>query len=111
MDKESEKKIQELQLIEQNVSNFVMQKQNFQARLMENENALKELNETKKPAYKLIGNLLVNIDKEKLKKELNDEKEVFDLRIKNIEKQEDKLKERAQELQNEVLKFLKKDGK
>jgi prefoldin beta subunit len=94
MDNESERKIQELQLIEQNLSNFLMQKQNFQARLMENENALKELNETKKQTYKLIGNLLVAMDKEKLKKELNDEKEIFDLRIKNIEKQENKLRKK-----------------
>ncbi len=111
MDKESEKKVQELQLIEQNLSNLLVQKQNFQARLLENESASKELEQTKKQSYKIIGNLLVAIDKEKLKKDLSEEKEIFDLRIKNIEKQDNKLKERAQELQSEVLRNLKKDGK
>ena len=104
MDKDSEKKVQELQLIEQNLSNLLMQKQTFQARLLENENALKELNETKKQSYRIIGNILVAMDKERLKKDLESEKEIFDLRIKNIEKQEDKLKEHAQRLQAEVLK-------
>ncbi|AJF62314.1 MAG: Prefoldin subunit beta [archaeon GW2011_AR20] len=107
MDKDSEKKVQELQLIEQNLSNLLMQKQTFQARLLENENALKELNETKKQSYRIIGNILVAMDKERLKKDLESEKEIFDLRIKNIEKQEDKLKEHAQRLQAEVLKNLK----
>lgn len=111
MDKESEKKIQELQLIEQNLSNSLMQKQTFQARLLENENAIKELQESKKPSYKLIGNILVSIEKDKLKKDLSNEKEIFELRIKNIEKQENKLKERAQELQSEVLKVLNKNDK
>ncbi|MEK6841172.1 MAG: prefoldin subunit [Nanoarchaeota archaeon] len=107
MDKESEKKVQELQLIEQNLSNLVMQKQAFQSRLLENENALRELEETKKQSYRIIGNILVAMDKEKLKKDLLSEKDIFELRIKNIEKQENKLKEKAQELQAEVLKNLK----
>jgi|SRR3989344_3340500 len=105
--KDQEKKIQELQLIEQNLSQLVMQKQNFQARLLENENASNELEQTKKQSYKIIGNLMVAMDKEDLKKDLNSEKEIFDLRIKNIEKQENKLKERAQDLQKEILKELK----
>ena len=107
MDKESEKKVQELQLIEQNLSNLLLQKQTFQSRLLENENALNELENTKKQSYRIIGNLLVAMDKEKLKKDLQNEKEIFELRIKNIENQENKLKDRAKQLQEEVLKNLK----
>mgnify|MGYP001563467945 CR=1 FL=1 len=107
MDKESEKKVQELQLIEQNLSNLLMQKQTFQARLLENENALKEIETSKKQSYRIIGNILVAMDKEKLKKDLTNEKEIFELRIKNIERQEEKFKEKAQQLQAEVLKDLK----
>jgi len=92
---------------DQNLSNLLMQKQTFQSRLLENENALKEISETKKQSYRIIGNLLIAIDKEKLKKDLNNEKEIFDLRIKNIEKQENRLKEHAKELQAEILKNLK----
>ena len=47
------------------------------------------------------------MDKEKLKKDLTNEKEIFELRIKNIERQEEKFKEKAQQLQAEVLKDLK----
>lgn len=109
MVKESEKKIQELQLLEQNIQNLLLQKQTFQARLLENENALKELDKSgKKETYKIIGNIMVSVNKEKLKTDLKNEKEVIELRIKNIEKQESTIKERASRLQQEVLKELKK---
>ena len=105
--KDQEKKIQELQLLEHNLSNLSMQKQSFMSRLMENENALNEINETKKQAYKIVGNIMVAAEKEDLKRELDSEKEILNLRIKSIEKQEGKLKERTQELQKEIMKELK----
>jgi len=105
--KDQERKIQELQLIEQNLSNLLMQKQNFQSRLLENENALREVHETKKQTYKILGSIMVAVEKDQLKKDLDSEKEILDLRIKSIEKQENKLKDRAQELQKEILKELK----
>lgn len=105
--KDQEKKIQELQLMEHNLSNLSMQKQSFMSRLMENENALNEINETKKQAYKIIGSIMVAAEKEELEKELDSEKEILNLRIKSIEKQENKLKERTQELQKEIMKELK----
>ena len=108
MYQDQEKKIQELQIIEQNLSNLLLQKQNFQVRLLENENALKELERTKKQSYKIIGNIMVAMDKEELKKELSSEKDIFNIRIKNIEKQESRLKDKAQELQSEILKTLNK---
>jgi len=42
--KETEKDIAQLQLIEQNLQNFLVQKQTFQTQLLEIDNALKELN-------------------------------------------------------------------
>ena len=50
---------------------------------------------------------MVAMDKNDLTKDLNDETEMLNLRIKSIEKQENKLKERAQELQKEIMKELK----
>ena len=107
MNKETEKKIQQLQLLEQNLQNIVMQKQAFQMQLMENENALNELDKTKKDAYKIIGAIMVNSNKEDLKKELKEQKEVLDLRIKSLEKQEKSFKEKAEEVQKEVMKDIK----
>lgn len=111
MDKETENKIQELQLLEQSLQNLILQKQNFQSRLLENENALKELENLKGESYKIIGTIMVLKDKEELKKDVKSEEEILNLRIKNIEKQENKLKEKMEELQKDVIKKLDKDGK
>jgi len=107
MNKETEEKIQQLQLLEQNLQNVLMQKQTFQMQLMESENALKEINKTKKDVYKIIGTIMVSSNKEELKKELKEQKEVLDLRLKNLEKQENNFKEKAEDIQKEVMKEIK----
>ena len=107
MNKETEKKLNQLQLYEQNIQSLIAQKQNFQAQLMEIENALKELSETKEETYKLIGNILVKKNKEDLINELDSKKEVINIRVKNINKQEEQIKEKAEKLQSEVVKEIK----
>ncbi|MFH0936265.1 MAG: prefoldin subunit [Candidatus Woesearchaeota archaeon] len=105
--KETEQKIAELQLLEQNLQNFMIQKQTFQAQILEIENALKEL-DISKECYKIIGPIMVHSTKEDLKKDLNSKREILNIRIKNIEKQEEKIKEKADSIQSEVLKQIKK---
>jgi prefoldin beta subunit len=104
---ENKKKIEELQLIEQNLQNLLLQKQTFQVRLMENENALKELKDNKKQSYKIIGNIMVAEDNDKLIKELDEEREVLNLRIKSIERQENLIRDKASKIQEEVMQDLK----
>ena len=108
MTKETEQKIQQLQLIEQNFQQILMQKQQFQSQLIEIESALKELEEAKE-AYKIVGNIMVSSSKEDLKKDLEQKKEIINLRIKNFEKQEKSLKEKASSMQAEVMEELKKE--
>jgi len=99
-----------LSMMEQNIQNFSMQKQQFQAQLMEIETAEKELKESKE-AFKIIGNIMVASDKEKVAKELTDKKEVLKTRIESFEKQEEKIKQRAEIMQKEVLDSMKKTQK
>lgn len=106
MSKEVEQKISQLQLIEQNLQNYLMQKQNLQNQLIEIESAQKEL-ETAKKAYKIVGNIMVSSAKEDLVKDLNEKKKIVELRIKNLEKQEDKIKKKAEELKKDVLSNMK----
>lgn len=105
--KEAREKISRLQLIEQNMQQLMLQKQQLQAQAFELENALKQIGATEQ-AYKIIGNVMVAATKEDLKKDLTQKKEVIDLRLSNVEKQEKQLKERAQKLQEEVLSTMKK---
>jgi len=105
MNKEFEEKVNKLSMIEQNSQYLASQRQNFQTQLIEIESALEEL-DTSSDSYKIIGNVMVKSDKETLKKELIEKKNIIDVRIKSIEKQEDKIKNDAKELREEVMKGL-----
>jgi len=104
--KDAEKKISQLQLLEQSLQNLSMQKQQFQLQQVEIESALKEL-ESVKEAYKIVGNIMVLSKREDLKIDLNSKKEIVELRVKNLEKQENQLREKASKLQSEVLEEMK----
>lgn len=106
MKKQTEDKIREMQMIEQSLQNVLVQKQSFQAQLIELESALEEL-EKSSEHYKMVGSIMVKSEKESLKKDLNSKKEMLELRIKNLEKQETQFKDSATKLQAELLKELK----
>lgn len=106
--KETETKLNQLQMLEQSMQNLLMQKQQFQLQQVEIESALKELEKVNE-AYKIVGNIMVLSKKDDLKADLASKKEIIELRIKNMEKQENQLREKASKLQNEVLKGMSKD--
>ena len=109
-DETETQELQQLQALEQNLQNFLTQKQSFQMQLMEVDSALREL-EKVDTAYRIIGNILVEADKAALTEELKSKKEMADIRIRSIEKQEKNLREKAQELQKKVLGKLKSEKK
>ena len=106
--KEAENKLGQLQMLEQSMQNLLMQKQQFQLQQVEIESALKELEKVNE-AYKIVGNIMVLSKKTDLKTDLTSKKEVIELRIKSMEKQENQLREKASKLQSEVLKGMSKD--
>lgn len=110
MDKTTQEKIGKLQLMEQQLQQFAMQKQQFQTQLFEIESAITESSQTTK-AYKIVGNIMIAADKEELKKELTQKKEIVALRIKTIEKQENKIKDEAKSIQEQVMGQMKSPEK
>jgi len=110
MNEETKEKITQLQNLEQNINSLIAQKQQFQAQNMEVDNALAQLKDTDK-VFQIVGNIMVASDKDKAKKELEEKKEIIELRLKTFDKQEDKLRNQANELQQEVMKEMKKDGR
>ncbi len=106
MKKQTEEKIMQMQIVEQNLQNVLIQKQSFQAQLIELDSALEEL-EKSSEQYKIVGSIMVSSEKEELKKDLKSKKEMLEFRVKALEKQESQLKEAATKLQTELLKELK----
>jgi len=106
---QAQEKINQIQMIQQNMQNLSMQRQQFQIQETEIESALTELEKTD-VSYKIIGNIMVKTGKEDLKTDLQEKHEMLKIRISTLEKQENKLREKAESLQQEVLKEIEKDG-
>lgn len=100
----NEQKIQELQLLDQNLQNLLMQKQAFQMELRETQSALKELEKSGEEVFKIIGQLLIRTNKEEMKGELVNKEKIIDLRIHSFDKQEKILSEKIEDIQKAVLK-------
>ncbi len=99
-----DKKIQEMQILEQNLQNLLLQKQAFQMELSETQSALKEIENSGEEVFKIIGQLMIKTDKSKIKQELSNKEKILNLRTKAIEKQETSLTEQSDKLREEVIK-------
>jgi|SRR3989344_3736900 len=102
-----QEQIQQLQNIEQHLQVLLAQKQTFQSQLLEIDNALSELEKTNDKVYKIIGAIMVLANKDSTKSELEERKKVLELRIKSIESQERNFKQKAEDIQEELVKDLK----
>jgi prefoldin beta subunit len=96
-------RIQEIQMLEQNLQNLMMQKQSFQFELSETQEALSELEKSDDEVFKIVGQLLIKSNKEKIKDELSNKEKLIELRVSSIEKQENSLSENLEKLRKEVL--------
>jgi len=101
--KETEEKVRQLQMFEQNMHSIITQKQTFQSQVLEIENALSELKNAEGKVYKIVGTIMIDATRDTLEKDLNERKEVLGLRLKSLKKQEDDFKERAEKIQKEVM--------
>ena len=99
-------KIAQLQLLQQNLQNLLLQKQQLQNKSLEVESALHEI-KTSEKCYKILGHIMVAAPKDALSKELNEKKEINNLRLKNCLSQEEKLKKSIEDTQEEALKEMK----
>ena len=105
--KQTQQKIQEIQVLEQNLNQILMQKQAFQMELNESQNALSEIKVSKDDIFKLIGQIMIKADKKKTEQELTKKNELLTLRLKSIEKQEDEFSHQVDKLREEIMKEIK----
>ena len=97
------KKIQEMQILEQSLQNILLQKQAFQMELSETEMALTEIKNSGDDVFKIIGQLMIKTKKDSSVKELSDKKKIIELRLRNLEKQEESLSTQLEKLRKEIL--------
>lgn len=101
---ETQNMLSQLQQLQQQLQSVMSQKRQAEAYQQEAEEALEEVQNAggEVPMYKAAGHVLVKTDQEKLASELEEKKETYGLRVKTLERQENKLREKLEELQNKL---------
>jgi len=104
----SKEELQQLQMMEQNLQQFSVQKQQYEGELRDTENALNELTKTDE-SFKIIGNVLVKMKQEDLSAELEEKKVMLSKRVETLASQEEKLRSNMKLLQDKVMNSMKND--
>jgi len=79
------------------------QKQQLQIQSITLKQSLEELSKTKeKRVFKAVGNILIQSDTAKVKKELQEKKASIELRLKTVQKQEESLVNKLNKLKSEL---------
>lgn len=105
-EREVSQKIEELQLLENHLQGFLVQKQSTQIELNEIENALSEIEISGDEVYKMTSGFLIKSNRESAKKELDEKKKALNARVAAMEKQEKLIEKDVQKLRAEVNKIV-----
>lgn len=107
---EVQQHVVKLQQLQSQLSQILSEKNVVEGELREINRALDILKDLEPgtPIFKSVGHLLVKVSKENVEKELNDRKEILELRLKSLEKQEQLLRNQLNEVQSKVNEYLAK---
>ena len=106
----------QMQTFQQQYQSAAVQKEGLTIQKLELDKALEELARTKdgEDVYKAVGPILIKSSKSEMTKELSERLETIEVRLKSLDRQEDKVKEKMQEGQKqlqELLSGMTKKGK
>ena len=107
LDEETQRSIQELQMLEQNFQQLLMQKQAFRFELNETDAAVEELAKAEGDVFRIVGNqIIIKTTKDKLDKEMAHKKELLELRMKSMDKQEEEFSKRIEAIRADIIKKI-----
>ena len=102
-----QQELMQFQQLQSQYQIIVNQLQSMKMEINETELALSELSKTENPVvYKSIGSILIKSEKADMLDDLNKKKESIGIRITTIEKQEDRVKKKLEEMQKNLQKAL-----
>lgn len=109
LDDNTKREIQELQLLEQSFQQLLMQKQAFQMELDETENSILEVKKAEGEVFKIVGSqVIIKTTKEQIEKDMSHKKELLELRLTSMEKQEKSFSEKIESLRETLISRLNK---
>jgi prefoldin beta subunit len=94
----------QLQQLQQQAQALLGQKSQIEGLMRETDAAVKELEKSNDDAvvYKNVGELLFKADRPKLLEELKERKDMMELRLKTMSKQEERIQSRFTQLQDQL---------
>lgn len=103
-----QERLQRLQQLQNTMQQLIAQRQRIEMEVAESDKALEVLKEVSgdQKVYKSVGAVLVEKERDKVVKELEERKEFLDMRAKVLQKQEEKTKEKLTGLQETLQKEL-----
>ncbi|MBS3067385.1 prefoldin subunit beta [Candidatus Micrarchaeota archaeon] len=109
-DPELEKSLVEYENLERQLQVLVLQKHQLQLQLNEINLAQEEIKKARGDVYKSIGSVMVKSSPEDAEKDLKDRKDLSDMRLGTIVKQEEKLRSNLVILQKKLQEKMKGYG-
>ena len=107
LDEETQRKIQELQMMEQGFQQLLMQKNAFSMESNETDLIIKEVEKTNGEVSRIIGNqVVIKTTKEEILEDMKKKKELIETRMKAINEQEKEFSEKIESVREEVLKKI-----
>jgi prefoldin beta subunit len=100
----------QLQQVQQQAQALLQQKGQVEMMLRETERALEELKKSPEDAdvYRAAGELLIKAKREDVVKDLEEKKDNFDVRLKSLSRQEERIQQRFNQLQESIKQALGK---
>ena len=104
-----QERLMRLQQLQQTLQSVLTQKQQVELELLEVDQALGELEKTADDGviYKSVGSLLIKSEKPKVTDELKEKKELSNMRISVLGKQEERLRTQIKDLNEKLQKDLR----
>ena len=94
--------LQQAQIYQQQMQGILIQKETLSMQLFEIKKALEELKKSKETTdYKIAGPILIKSKKSDVEKDLKEKEAFINIRMKTLEKGEDKVKEKLDELRED----------
>jgi len=104
LDEETQRQIQELQMLEQSFQQLLMQKNAFSMENNETDLIIKEVEKTKGEVSRIIGNqVVIKTSKEEILEDMKNKKRLIETRMKSIDEQEKEFSEKIESIRTNVM--------
>ncbi|MBS3052490.1 MAG: prefoldin subunit beta [Candidatus Aenigmarchaeota archaeon] len=99
--------INQFQVLQQQLQEILIQKENVKLQKLEFEKALEELNKTgSKEAYKIAGPIMIKRNSDEIKKEMQEKLDDIEIRLKTLNSTEDKITNKLKEIEPKIKKMI-----